>query len=383
MRIDPLAAVAGAALFSFALGITTVGVPLLALEAGYSLAEIGALASMSALFQIATRSALGLVLRRMPDRVLVLTAGLQLSAAAGLLAASSSLVPFIASMVLQGTARACFWTGSQTHVVRRPGATGSAIATVNFSGGIGLLAGPTVAGVLSARSPHLALGAGAAVAALTCLPALLLDRLPPFTPPLDATPGRIWRRPGVTRACWANATAGAWFGLLSSYVPIALSEHLSETAIGALVAVSNAAGLVGSGAAGRVRQRAMGRWLAALTLCTGLATSLVASVASQPVLVGAALAIAGLGAGALQTLGPAIVADAVHPEERGDAIAVTGTFRAAALFASPLGIAGLITVAPLSVAMGVLGVLMLLPALGSRRRVAEASTSTAEQAPSP
>ncbi|NUR08117.1 MAG: hypothetical protein HOQ45_14055 [Nocardioidaceae bacterium] len=65
-----------------------------------------------------------------------------------------------------------------------------------------------------------------------------------------------------------------------------------------------------------------------------------------------------------------MASDAVHPEERGEAIAAAGTFRAAALLLSPLGVAAMLGVLPLAGAMGVAGVLMLLPAgtVGGLRR---------------
>lgn len=57
----------------------------------------------------------------------------------------------------------------------------------------------------------------------------------------------------------------------------------------------------------------------------------------------------------------------MHPEERGDALALTGTFRATALFLSPLGMAGLVTLVPVTAALlaaGLLaaGLLIITPA---------------------
>lgn len=83
-------------------------------------------------------------------------------------------------------------------------------------------------------------------------------------------------------------------------------------------------------------------------------------------LVGLALAVSGLGAGALQTVGPAVATDAVHPEERGEAIAATGAFRAAALFVAPLGAAAVVLVAPVGVALALGGVLIVAPATFTR-----------------
>ncbi|HCA87614.1 MAG TPA: MFS transporter, partial [Streptomyces sp.] len=82
------------------------------------------------------------------------------------------------------------------------------------------------------------------------------------------------------------------------------------------------------------------------------------------------LAVSGLAAGALQVLGPAIAAESVHPEERGEAIAASGTFRAAALFTAPLAVAGLVVVLPLAPAVALVGAAMTVPAIALRRRTA-------------
>jgi MFS family permease len=365
---DTIAAAGGAAVFSLALGLASVALPLLAIASGYNGVEVGVLTAVSALSQMGVRLVLGSVMRVLPDWTLVAAAAVLLAASNGLVVLSTAVVPFVVAELLQGVARGCFWTGSQTHVVRGPGSSVGALATVNFVAGLGLLAGPLLAGVLSEDSPQLALGVGAGIAMVACLPPLLLDRLPPFSPPVDRPPGYLWRRPGVGAGCWAGVTCGAWRGLLGSYVPVALAAaHQSSTTIGALVSVANAASIAGAGAVGRVRQSWISLSYAIGTLATGLATAAVALFASTGWAAGVALAISGLGAGALQTIGPAIASDAVHPEERGEAIAIIGTFRAAALFVGPLAVAALILTAPLSLAMATAGALMTVPVLSTRR----------------
>ncbi len=100
--------------------------------------------------------------------------------------------------------------------------------------------------------------------------------------------------------------------------------------IGILLSIANATVLVGSTASGWVRRR--GGVRASLVIgmiATGLGLAAVgpfAGLTAPPVAI--ALAISGIGAGVLQTVGPAIAAEKVHPEERGDALALTGTFRA-------------------------------------------------------
>jgi MFS family permease len=172
----------------------------------------------------------------------------------------------------------------------------------------------------------------------------------------------------VDAGCWAGVSAGAWRGLLTSYVPVVLDgARQSASTIGALVSVANGAAIAGAAVVGRVHGAWVARSYVIGTLLTGAATAVVALFAHNALLAGAMLLLSGLGAGALQTVGPAIATDAVHPEERGDAIAVAGTFRAAALFVAPLGVAGLVGFMPLTVAMGAVGVLIALPAATGRR----------------
>lgn len=366
---DAAAAAGGAAVFSLSLGMAAVALPLLALHAGYSGAEIGVLTAVSALSQMATRLMLGAAMRRWPDWTLITAAGFLLAASNSAVALSAAVAPFVIAELLQGVARACFWTGSQTHVVRGPGRAVGALATVNLASAVGLLGGPVLAGLLSESTPVLALVVAACVALAATVPTFLLDRLPPFSLPEDRPSGRLWQRPGVDVGCWAGVTAGAWRGLLSSYVPVALdAARQSSATIGALVSIANGASLAGAGLVSRVHARGAARALAVGTVAAGLGTGLTALVAGDVLLSALVLAVSGLGAGALQTVGPAIATESVHPEERGEAIAVTGTFRAAALFVAPLAVAGLVGVVALAPAMGLVGAAMTVPVLALRRR---------------
>ena len=366
---DAAAAAGGAAVFSLSLGMAAVALPLLALHAGYSGAEIGVLIAVSALSQMATRLMLGAAMRRWPDWTLITAAGFLLAASNSAVALSAAVAPFVIAELLQGVARACFWTGSQTHVVRGPGRAVGALATVNLASAVGLLGGPVLAGLLSESTPVLALVVAACVALAATVPTFLLDRLPPFSLPEDRPSGRLWQRPGVDVGCWAGVTAGAWRGLLNSYVPVALdAARQSSATIGALVSIANGASLAGAGLVSRVHARGAARALALGTVAAGLGTGLTALVAGDVLLSALVLAVSGLGAGALQTVGPAIATESVHPEERGEAIAVTGTFRAAALFVAPLAVAGLVGVVALAPAMGLVGAAMTVPALALRRR---------------
>ena len=115
---DVVASSTGACLFSLALGISSVVLPLLALEAGHQAAVIGLLVSMSAAVQSLTRTMLAAVMRRFADRDLLLIAGVTQAASALAAVISPSVPGLVTAWAVQGVARACFWTGGQTHVAR-------------------------------------------------------------------------------------------------------------------------------------------------------------------------------------------------------------------------------------------------------------------------
>ncbi len=368
--------------FSIALGMASVALPLLALDAGYSGVQVGVLVALSALTQMLARIGMGAWMNRFPDWTFILASALLLGVSCGAAALSTAWVPFVAAHLVQGVARAFFWTGSQTHVVRgdRPAVAG--LAMINLVSAAGLLIGPLLAGWIGERSLSAALGVAAALCAAACVPTLLLDRLPPFSPPADRPPGRIWRRPGVDVGCWAAVSSGAWRGLLGSYVPVALQGAGQTTAlIGVLITIANAAQLAGAAAVARLRARGMAFSLVVGSLAAGAGTAAVGPVAGSAILVGLALVVSGLGAGALQTVGPAVAAEAVHPEERGEVMAVTGTFRAAALLVAPLGAAAVVAFAPVAAALALGGALIAAPAYSSLRLVRRTREQEAETAP--
>jgi MFS family permease len=378
---DLTATALGAMVYSFALGITTVALPLLALHAGYSKAAVGFLTAASAASQTLARTGLGAVMRRVPDWVLVFAAGGFLTMSCSLVAISAAVVPFVCCEILQGAARACFWTGSQTHVVRGEGPSVGRLATVNFVSSIGLLLGPIAAGLTADYSLTTAMWVAAGVAGVGMLPPMLLDRLPPFQRVREARRGFLWRRHGVDVGCFAGVTAGAWRGMLTSYVPVAL-QHAGESPslIGGLVSIANGASILGAVLVARIRERRLPPSYAAATVAAGVGTALAAFSAEAAALEGVVLAVSGLGAGALQTLGPAIATDAVHPQERGDAIAAAGAFRAGAMFLSPLGVGAVLGLVALSPAMAVVGGLVTLPAFLARRTAPRVAASVRKAA---
>lgn len=381
---DAAAAVSSAVFFSIALGLSAVLLPLVALAAGYEPVAVGLLTAASGVSQLVTRLVIGPLMRRFPDWLLVLVAALAMSASTAVLVMSTALGPFLVCQVLQGTARGAFWTGSQTHVVRSAASSAAALAGVGVASSCGQLVGPLAAGLLAQRSLEVALLMVTGVALLATVPAILLDRLPPFAQVRNRSGGRVWRRPAVSLGCWSSTTTGAWRGLMSSYVPVALvSAGQTAAGVGVLVWIANLACLVGTGVVGRLGPRGLARILVPATVGCGVSMGFLALTAGWALVVAVLLAVSGLAAGVLQVVGPARAVDAVDAEERGDAIAATGTFRASAVLGSPLIAAGMLEVVALGPAILVVGAVMLVPTLTAAGFARRCGTSPEPSGPVP
>lgn len=156
----------------------------------------------------------------------------------------------------------------------------------------------------------------------------------------------------------------------------------SVTVIGLLVSLANSAVLAGSLCGSWLRKR--GNRISLLTglLAAGVGLAAAGPLAGVAVAAAVALTVSGVGAGILQTVGPAIAADEVHPEDRGDALALTGTVRAAALFLTPCVMALLVSVIPVAAALVTAGVLITLPAArGNPRKDSPKQSRPPQSAP--
>jgi MFS family permease len=361
-----------AVLFTAALGLSSVALPLRALDGGLGAGAIGGLVALSALVQIVTRSRLGLVMRRVPDRALLTFAPLALSATFLLALIEPSVAALAAAWVVLALARACFWTAGQTHAVRGEGSSLGRLTRLNFYGSVGALAGPLMAGLLAEGGIEIALVTGAVLSALAAVPARWLAVFEPFAKSRTTHQQAMWRRPGVDAACWSGATAGAWRGLLDGYVPVVLAEaRHSSTTVGALVSVANAAAIVGTLLINRIKPSLTAVTYVVSMLSAALGLALLGYLADVVPVAAATLALSGVGAGVLQTLGPNLAATSVSADEKGDAMAAYGTVRTSAMFLAPLAVAGGVLVMPIAPALAVVGGALAVPALAVRslRRV--------------
>lgn len=355
-------------LFSTALGLGTVVVPLFALNEGFDGADVGLLVGLSALSQMAARIGLGAALRRYSDRSFLVVSAVLLAGGFLMLSLSHDIIAFAVAMLFDGLARALFWTGSQTHVVRGAAPSAAPLAEMNFFSAVGMTVGPLLGGLLSQHSSVLALlvAAGIAMGCLTLTP--LVWRHPTFPAVREHGTSRVWRHRGVNAGCWANASAGAWRALLRSFVPVALDQaRQSAGTIGALMSLTNLATLFGSSVVARIAARHEPLAFVTALVAAAAGIGLTALVAGNLVIVAGLLVLCGLGGGALQTLAPAVAVDRADAERRGDVIALTGVFRSAAAFAGPVGVAGLIGVLPLAAALGVASLVLTVPVCTARQ----------------
>lgn len=356
--------------FGLALNASTLVMPLLALRVGISAPVVGLLTAASGASQLLSRFALPWLLERIVDRRLILAAcGLMALSAASLLV-SITLATFVLAQVLQGAARALFWTSSQTHALRSHGVAIRKLARVQTASHLGGLSGPPIAGALLALSATLALTFVVAAAVIGAVVALTLVAHPPYPRrPRHQPRERLWRRPAIAAGCWTAVAAGGWRGIAESFVPVALATAgLGSVLIGGLMAVAEFSTVVMAGwlaVFGRERYRLMVP-LAGAGIFTG--SVLIALLPGFPVIVAVALTLGGLGGGLAGSMGPAIVNAHATPENQGTAIALSGTYRAAARLGTPAMLALSAVVAfPVTLAIAAIGVTS--PMLLAHRRV--------------
>jgi MFS family permease len=371
-RFEGLYAGIGGALFSFAMGLSAVAIPLLALDQGFTAGQVGVFVAGSACAQLGIRSVMGALMRRIPDRHFVTLAGVLMATSCLVLLVSTEWWVFAISQVAQGSARGFFWTGSQTHVVRTSPSAVAAIAKINLTSGIGQIAGPFAAGPLIEHSSiTTSLGVAGAVAVGVLVPSCLMVRLEPLRPAKRnrGAAMAVWRQPDLGLASWAGATAGAWRSMMNSFVPVVLQQAAyGPQAIGIVTGIANATSIGGGAGAGLIKGHRLRATLIGGIAFTGVGLAAFGWLAGHPVMATVALAASGIGAGLLQTMGPALATESVSADERGEAIATAGTYRAAALLCAPLCVSALVVALAAPAAVAVLGVALAGPVVIMRKQ---------------
>jgi hypothetical protein len=350
--------------FSVSLGVGNLALPLLALAAGYDAVAIGLLTASSAIAQVILRLSLPILLGRYPDRSIIIVSCAMIGASFAVLILSTALPVFLAAQLLQGGARALFWTANQTHAVRTPGTPVRMLAQVGAVSNVGTLMGPLLTGIVATYSIMAAIGIGVVTAALGGLIAIGLTRLPAYERRTRTGEPRMWRQPGIDVACWSGFAAGGWRALMSSYVPVVLTAAgLPPGIVGGLMSAAELA----STAALAALVRLPPSWTR-VTLDVSIIVA-AASLAALPwsgdnvAVAGLLLVLSGAGSGPMTTLGAAVARQLAHPADEGEAIAIVGTFRAFALLLTPAGVAAMLGVVGLASAVSGAAILIAIPSV--------------------
>jgi MFS family permease len=357
--------------FSVGLGVATLIVPLLALESGYDPATVGFLAAAVAVSQLTTRLGVPWLLGRFADRTLIAGGCLLMALAFSLIIASTALPVFFAAQLLQGAARAIFWTSSQTHAVRAGGPTVRRLVDLSVAGNAGTLTGPTLGGLLVTSGFEVGLAAAIVAVMAGASASLVMRRLSPFDRQASAGTLRLLARPGVDVACWASVVGGGWWSMVGSYIPVILvGAGIGPQGIGLLITLSE-----GAGVAALLALRSAGPAVVPIAVRVAAFSAMaalagMALVPANAVLYGILMAIGGASSGTVTNLAPAMASLVAGPQEQGDAMALSGTFRAAALLAAPAAAGALLSAVPIPGAVTIVAAALGLPGflLGHGRR---------------
>ena len=367
--------------FAVALGIATVAIPLVALDAGYDAAAVGLLVAVAAGTQLATRFALPWLLGRYADRVLIGLAGGCMLAGLLLLLLSRELPVFVAAQGVMGASRALFWTSSQTHALRSGGSQVRRLVDLNIAGNAGTLTGPVLAGVLATIALPLALAGAALAVSLTIVGSPFLRPFPPYDRRRSAGALRLLRREGVDMACWANVVGGVWWSMVGSYVPVILvAAGIGPSLIGLLVTLSEGTGAVMLLVLRRVPVGLVGRIVRAGAFTEMLALAGIAVAPAAFPVYAALLMLGGGASGCVTGLAPALVALAAGDQEHGDALALSGTFRSVALLGAPAIVSAALVAVTVPIALATLAAATAVPGLALAANAARVRRAAATEA---
>ena len=352
--------------FSVGLGAAAVVVPLVALDAGYDAAAVGFLVATAAACQFAMRLTLPWLLGWFPDRTLIAAGSLATVGSFGLLLLSTALPVFVVAQLLQGAGRALFWTSNQTHAVRSGDRPVERLVVMTMAGNAGTLTGPAMGGMLAAVALDLGLALAVGSTAVAVLAAPFLQRLPRYDRRAGIGTRRLLRREGVDLACWSSVIGGTWWSMVGSYVPVmAVAAGIGAAGLGGLVTLSEGAGMVALFTLRRVAPERIRPIVVAASAATVAALiGLAATAFVGPAAIGAfipLMILGGVGSGTVTALSAAVASLVAGPAEQGDALAVSGTFRAGALLVAPATVGALLSVVAVPGAVALVALAAGLP----------------------
>ncbi|MEX2599392.1 MAG: MFS transporter [Dehalococcoidia bacterium] len=345
-RRAPAILYTAAACYISALGMAQVLIPLYALHLGYDVGQLGLIVGSQAIFGILLRIFGGAMSDQLGERT-ILWAGFSFMIVASLVfALSGTFWALILAQFCMGISRASYWTSSQSYASRlSQGRIGEALGRVNAFGNIGQILGTFIGGVMAGTIGYgFAFTTGAGLATVGLLVTLGLPTLPRkvvtrhWKNSLAPLP-RFFKHRGMAMAAYAaffgsSAMALGQVLLIPYFEEIGFSEALNGSLRTVLMVGAVATGMMLGQAiawAGEKRLYVISYGFMGVTL-------LLVPFASNILLVLFPLMLChGMTYGILGAIHAVTTSTQSAPEERGMAMAYSGTYWSSAQFIFPAG----------------------------------------------
>ncbi len=329
--------------YSFSLqGLLTL-LPLYANSIGVEPALLGLLVSFPAWFLVLLRIPSGALADKWGERAILIGSTLLMAFSVPLYV-KGTLLALVMAQALTGLSRTAYHPAAESYMSKNAGKMlGAAMGLYHTLSSAGLIAGPVIAGYLVVRMGYaagfVAIGAGGLVSALLAL------RLQTASNPTAqqaethglSTLAGVVRSRAVLLAGLSRYAAAVPLALLSSLVPLYLSQlGMSPQIVGGIVSLRGLFLLLGSltYAVTFNRWPKQYSWFFGLLL-TGTGFFLMPFF-TQALPLAVCVAVTGFGSSPLQILPVILISENTPPEQRGLAIAFSGTMWGLALVINPL-----------------------------------------------
>ncbi|MCX7840127.1 MAG: MFS transporter [Anaerolineae bacterium] len=320
-------------------------------DAGIALGTVGIILSVNRFIRLITNNAIGWLFDHLPNRRIIFLSSLTLGALTTMLYASStSLPPLLLARLLWGLAWSGIWVGGNALVLEMApeAARGHWVGVFQmwffFGSALASFTGGALTDVVGYRGA-LWIGAGiSAFGALVALIALMRRRVEHRSRTSLARPHTsFWSNVrAISPALWATVTAQginrlAAAGIVSATLGLIVQQtfgtglqlgawHIGIASLsGMLLGSRTLIGVVGAPLAGKLSDRARGRWgLLAFSLFAGALGTALLPAPQFIVLIGATV-VSALAYGATQALSTALLGDLSKKDEYGKNVGIYNT----------------------------------------------------------
>ncbi len=319
-------------------------IPLYAIQQGFRLSDQGILIAAPAVFMIALRLPGGAISDRFGERVVITFAFVTLLISALIAIFADSIMPLLASQLLNGASRSVYWSAAQSYISRSAeGEAGKVMGRqLAFESGAGILGG-LAAGFMAeifGFQPAFVIAAGLSTAGLivtSSLPSLarkgqvrsIKDSFAPVKTMLFSRSLAFAHLVAFMAAAYAGLVGGLF---IAYFRDIGYSEGLT----GAVRSLNGLGTVLVAYFFGALLARFGARTVGVLGMVLTGAISMWNANAGGVVLPVVLMFASGMTFGTLRTLYPTLAALKSNPNERAMALAVVSLYWAVAMLLAPL-----------------------------------------------